>query len=65
MSLLLDHIFCHNYSGMELGTVLFLCPRNIAVAQAKRLDEERSRSKIKSDLDGIPVILKAVLKTCS
>lgn len=59
---LLDQISRHNHSGMKLNAVLSVCPRNLAVAQAKKLDEERRRGDIRSDLHGIPIVLKA--STC-
>lgn len=55
----LDQIERHNVTGLKLHAVLSVCPRNMAVAQARRLDEERTQGKIRSGLHGIPIILKA------
>lgn len=55
----LDQIERHNHSGLNLNAVLSVCPRNRAVAQARRLDEERRQGKMRSGLHGIPIILKA------
>lgn len=59
VNIFLDQIGRHNHSGMKLNAVLSVCPRNLAVEQAKRLDEERRLGNIRSDLHGIPIILKA------
>lgn len=37
----LDQIERHNNRGLKLNAVLSVCPREVAISQAKALDEER------------------------
>lgn len=61
VGLFLDQIERHNHAGLGLNAIVSACPRDIAVAQAKRLDEERSAGRIRSKLHGIPIIIKVGL----
>lgn len=54
----LDQIARHNHSGLNLNAVLSVCPRDAALAQAQRLDQERAQGRIRSSLHGIPIIIK-------
>lgn len=58
----MDQIDRHNHNGLKLNAVLSVCPRDVAVSQARRLDEERRRGEIRSDLHGIPIIIKVETK---
>lgn len=63
VSAFLDQIDRHNEQGLGLRAVLSTCPRGIALAQAGQLDEERQRGNMRSDLHGIPIIIKVSLRT--
>jgi amidase len=54
----LDQIDKHNDAGLKLKAILSVCPRDIAISHARRLDDERRQGKVRSDLHGIPIILK-------
>lgn len=54
----LDQIDRHNHEGLKVNAILSVCPRDIAISQARTLDEERRQGKIRSDLHGIPIIIK-------
>ncbi len=48
----------HNRNGLKLNAVLSVCPDEIALAQAARLDQERREGRVRSKLHGIPILLK-------
>ena len=48
----------HNHNGMKLNAVVSVCPREIAIEQAKRCDKERAEGRVRSAIHGIPVVLK-------
>ena len=48
----------HNHNGMKLNAIVSVCPREIALEQAKRCDKERAEGKVRSALHGIPIVLK-------
>lgn len=54
----LDQIERHNNRGLKLNAILSVCPREVAISQAKALDEERRQGKVRGELHGIPVIIK-------
>lgn len=54
----LDQIERHNTSGLELKAIISVCPRQIALTHARALDQERQNGRLRSDLHGIPIILK-------
>lgn len=54
----LDQIERHNKRGLKLNAILSVCPRAVAISQAKALDEERRQGKTRSELHGIPIIVK-------
>lgn len=54
----LDQIERHNNLGLKLKAILSVCPRDLAISQAKVLDEERRQGKVRSDLHGIPIVVK-------
>lgn len=60
VSAFLDQIDRHNNSGFKLKAVLSVCPRDIALARATRLDEERARGEVRGELHGTPIILKVI-----
>lgn len=62
VSAFLDQIDRHNEQGLGLRAVLSACPRGIALAQASQLDEERQRGDTRSDLHGIPIMIKVSLR---
>lgn len=54
----LDQIDRHNADGLQLKAIVSVCPRNIALSQARRLDEERARGEVRSELHGVPIVIK-------
>lgn len=54
----LDQIERHNKRGLKLNAILSVCPREVAISQAKALDEERRQGKARGELHGIPIIIK-------
>lgn len=59
----LDQIERHNNLGLNLSAVLSVCPRDVAISQAKALDQERRQGKSRGELHGIPIIVKVGGKT--
>lgn len=59
----LDQIDRHNRSGINVNALLSVCPREVAIAQARQLDDERRQGKVRSDLHGIPIVLKDAIVT--
>ncbi|KAJ9144219.1 Amidase-like protein [Pleurostoma richardsiae] len=53
----------HNHNGMELNAIISACPANVAVCQARRLDNERKAGRIRGKLHGIPIVLKDAIVT--
>lgn len=58
VALYLDQIDKHNDGGMQLKAVISAAPRQLALQRARELDLERSEGRLRSQLHGIPVILK-------
>lgn len=54
----LDQIDRHNTNGLKLKAIISVCPRNIALTRARMLDKERKQGTVRSELHGIPIILK-------
>lgn len=54
----LDQIERHNKRGLKLNAILSVCPREVAISQAKALDVERRQGKTRGELHGIPIIVK-------
>lgn len=54
----LDQIERHNKRGLKLNAILSVCPREVAISQAKALDEERRQRKARGELHGIPIKIK-------
>lgn len=54
----LDQIERHNKLGLKLNAILSVCPREVAMSQAKALDEERTQGRSRGELHGIPIIVK-------
>lgn len=54
----LDQIERHNKHGLRLNAIMSVCPREVAISQAKALDEERRQGKARGELHGIPIIIK-------
>ncbi len=48
----------HNHNGMKLNAIVSVCPREIAIEQARRCDKERAEGKVRSAIHGIPIVLK-------
>ncbi len=59
----LTQIHKHNRDGAKLNSLISVCPDDIAVAQAARLDQERRDGKIRSKLHGLPIVLKDAIVT--
>lgn len=59
----LTHIEQQNHHGMKVNALISIAPRDIALAQAQKLDEERKNGKIRGPLHGIPIIMKDVFMT--
>lgn len=57
----LDQIERHNTKGLELKAISSVCPRQNALTHARALDEERKNGRLRSDLHGIPIILKVYI----
>lgn len=58
VTLFLDQIGRHNTNGLELKAISSVCPRKIAMRHARALDKERQEGRIRSNLHGIPMIIK-------
>lgn len=58
VSSFLDQIHRHNHDGLELRAITSVCPRDVALSQARKLDNERRRGEIRSELHGIPIVIK-------
>lgn len=56
--LFLKQIESHNVGGLGLRAVIDVRPRDLAMAEAKALDAERRQGHLRSDLHGIPILLK-------
>ncbi|KAH8775372.1 amidase-like protein [Diaporthe sp. PMI_573] len=59
----LDQIEQHNNLGLMLNAVLSVCPRDVAISQAKALDGERRQGKPRGELHGIPITVKDCIVT--
>ncbi|KAI1385137.1 amidase signature enzyme [Hypoxylon trugodes] len=59
----LNQIEKHNTNGMRLNAVISILDRDLALETAKRLDEERKYSRVRSGLHGIPIIIKDCIVT--
>jgi amidase len=55
----MDQIGTHNKAGLNLRAILSLAPSENVFEKATVLDEERKIGKVRSQLHGIPIILKA------
>ncbi|KAJ5710648.1 hypothetical protein N7488_004804 [Penicillium malachiteum] len=53
----------HNLSGFKLRAILFTVPRDIALARAQKLDDDRASGNILGPLHGIPIIVKDAYAT--
>ncbi|KAI1411627.1 amidase signature enzyme [Hypoxylon sp. FL1857] len=60
---LLDQIDRHNTKGMCLNAIISVLDRDLALQTAELLDEERAQGKVRSDLHGIPIIIKDCIVT--
>ncbi len=54
----LAQIARHNRQGLKLNAILSVCPADIAISQAARLDQERQDGRIRSALHGLPIVIK-------
>lgn len=59
----LTQIEQQNHQGMKVNALISTSPRDIALARAHQLDEERKNGKIRGPLHGIPIIMKDVFMT--
>lgn len=59
----LDQIERHDNLGLELNAILSVCPRDVAISQARALDKERRRGKSREELHCIPIIINVGDKT--
>jgi len=56
----LSQIERHNQQGLKLKAVISTCPRDIALERARWLDDQRRMGQVKSELHGIPIVLKVL-----
>lgn len=56
----LDQIERYNRTGLGLNAIISVAPRESVLAQARVLDEERRLGRIKSELHGIPIVVKVL-----
>jgi amidase len=54
----LAQIAKHNHAGLHLNAIISVADKETVLDQAKRLDEERERGKLRGPLHGIPILLK-------
>lgn len=54
----LGQIERHNDVGLRLKAIVSVCPRDLIISRAKMLDDERRQGKVRSQLHGIPIIVK-------
>ncbi|GJN78177.1 hypothetical protein PLIIFM63780_001670 [Purpureocillium lilacinum] len=59
----LDQIERHNWQGRKLNAVTATLPRELAMARATELDEERLNGVVRGPLHGIPIIIKDTVVT--
>ncbi|CBX97363.1 hypothetical protein IAQ61_007216 [Plenodomus lingam] len=59
----LQEIELHNRRGRQLRALISVAPRHEVLENARRLDEERARGKIRGPLHGIPIVLKDNIMT--
>ncbi|KAK4234149.1 amidase signature enzyme [Achaetomium macrosporum] len=59
----LDQMERHNLNGHQLRAILFTAPRDVALARAKQLDDERAHNHLRGPLHGLPIIVKDVYAT--
>lgn len=59
----LDQIDRHNHDGIKVNAILSICPKEVAISRARQLDEERHQGKVRSDLHGMPIVLKDAIVT--
>ena len=57
----LEQIGKHNHDGLKLNALLAVRPKDQALAQARRLDDERKAGRIRSKLHGVPIIIKVCI----
>ncbi|KUJ14326.1 amidase-like protein [Mollisia scopiformis] len=48
----------HNHAGAHLNAVISVAPRELALKQAAKLDQERQEGKTRSPFHGLPIIVK-------
>lgn len=56
----LSQIERHNRQGLDLKAVISTCPTDIALERAKWLDDQREMGQVRSELHGIPIVLKVI-----
>ncbi|KAH6622595.1 amidase signature domain-containing protein [Chaetomium tenue] len=59
----LDQIKKHNADGLKLNAIINTTPRELAIAIAKGLDDERAQGKTRGPLHGIPITVKDNIMT--
>lgn len=62
VSSFLDQISRHNHDGLALRAITSVCPEDVALSRARRLDDERRRGEVRSELHGIPIVIKVSKK---
>ncbi|KAH7000515.1 amidase signature domain-containing protein [Ilyonectria destructans] len=62
-NLYFKQIAAHGRDGMKLHAMISTAPRNIALAEARTLDQERRELGSRTRLHGIPIILKGLNAT--
>ena len=54
----LDQIQAHENSGAQLRAVVNTAPRDLLLTRARELDDERQNGHVRSNLHGIPILIK-------
>ncbi|KAI6080632.1 amidase signature enzyme [Hypoxylon rubiginosum] len=63
VSSILEHIEHQNDQGLNLHAVISIVPQDKLLERAKLLDEERAAGKVRSQLHGIPIVVKDCIAT--
>ena len=54
----LAQIAPHNHAGLQLNALISVAPVDLLHRTARALDQERKDGRVRSDLHGIPIVLK-------
>jgi len=62
VKLYLDQIAKHNHSGLKLNAVISVADEESVLEQARQLDAEKKRGKLRGPLHGVPILLKVLYR---